>query len=131
MRSSVVFPDPDGPSRPMNSLSWICRLTRSSTVRCSKRLVKFFTAISKGDRSLWVWRFHGGACFEHCFKYECREGHHDKKRSHREGSDEVEIVVEHLDVERHGVGKPHDVPRHHGDCSKLTDGATIAKQNAV
>src|SRR5690349_21705031 len=41
MRSSVVLPQPEGPSSAKNSLSWMSRVRPSTAVKLPKRLVTF------------------------------------------------------------------------------------------
>ena len=45
--------------------------------------------------------------------------------------DEVVLVVEDLDVQRHGVGQAADMAGDHRDRAELAHGAGIAQQHAV
>jgi len=49
----------------------------------------------------------------------------------REGADIVVIVVEQLDVQRHGVGDAPDMSRHHRHRAELAQGARVAQQHTI
>ena len=54
-----------------------------------------------------------------------------KQRRDREGGDEVILVVEHLDMERHGVGLAADMARDDRDRAELAHRAGAAQDDAV
>ena len=54
-----------------------------------------------------------------------------KQRGDREGADEVVVVVEDLDVQRHRVGLAADVAGDHRDRAELAHRARVAQQHAV
>jgi hypothetical protein len=59
------------------------------------------------------------------------EREQSEQRRDRERGDEIVLVVEDLDVQRHGVGQPANVARHHGHGAELAHGARVAQQHAV
>src|SRR3954468_13227831 len=97
MRSSVVLPEPEGPSSATSSPEPISRFTRSSAVKARKRLEtscsEIFTA------SLLC-----GALFERRLGDQRHQREQRQERSDREGGGELILVVENLDMQRHGVG---------------------------
>src|SRR5882724_273319 len=59
------------------------------------------------------------------------QGQQRQQRGDGEGGDEVVLVVEDLDVQRHGVGLAADVAGDHGDGAELAHRARVAQQHAV
>ena len=62
---------------------------------------------------------------------ERREGQQGQQRRHRKCRDELVVVVENFDVQRHGVGESADVAGHHRYGAEFAHGAGVAKNHAV
>src|SRR5207244_1021228 len=90
MRSSVVLPDPDGPSSASSSPDSMSRLTLSRAVKAPKRLVTSCSAISM--TSLLC-----GAAFQHHFGDQRDQGQQRQQRGHGKRGHELVLVVEDLD----------------------------------
>src|ERR1700730_17238134 len=97
MRRSVVLPEPDGPSSAINSPELTSRLTLSRAVKAPNRLVTSCKAIFMG--SLLVPR----AAFQHHLGDQRDQSQQGQQRRHRERGHELVLVVENLDMQRHGV----------------------------
>src|SRR5580698_4512581 len=110
------------------SASWIAVSHQPSPVRAGsgRRAVNHCTRV----RSMTLAPPVAGALHERL--HEQRErGEQGEERGDRERADEVVLVVEDLDVQRHGVGEPADVPRDHRDRAELAHGARVAEHHAV
>src|SRR4051812_2968335 len=131
-RSSVVLPEPDGPSRARNSLSRACSDTSFSAgkrpncleiPRISRaRVSSVFAAGGK---------LPGVAPFEDGLEDKRDDPEAGENGCRRECADGVIVIVEHLDVKRQSVGQAADVAGDHGNRAELTHRARIAEQDAV
>src|SRR3569623_1233286 len=105
IRSSVVLPEPDGPSSASNSPACTSSLTLSSALNAPNCLTRLRTSIVTS-----------GVSFQSSFKdslgdqchprQQCQQGR-DRKRCR-----ELVLVVKNLDEQRHRVGLAADVARH-------------------
>src|SRR5215210_8051609 len=113
IRSSVVLPDPDGPR---SARSWPAR-TSSDTPRSAAVSPNSF-AIPATWMSMPVPSSMGGSSgesvavspLEEGLRCERDNGQESEERSDGEGRDEVVLIVENLNVERHGVGQARTCP---------------------
>src|SRR4051794_40253546 len=133
-RSSVVLPDPDGP-----------RSARSSPARTSSDTPRRAAvspnslAIPATRMSMPVPRSMGRSSGESIAVSPLEErlgcqgdnGQKSEERSDGEGRDEVVLIVENLNVERHGVGQAPHVSGDDRHGAELAHGAGIAQQDAV
>src|SRR5439155_13013504 len=69
--------------------------------------------------------------FENGLEDECGKRHQRQQRCNRERGGKVEIVIEHLDVQRHGGGEPDNVSRYDSDRTELADSAPVAQQQTI
>src|SRR6202012_4258270 len=97
MRSSVVLPDPDGPSSASNSPSPTLRSTLSSAVNAPNFFTMFFSSIGTQQRPLVQ------TPLENRFRHQRDQRQHGEQGSDRERRYELIFVVENLDQQRHGV----------------------------
>src|SRR5690606_29005935 len=108
-RSSVVLPEPDGPSSAISSPDLMSSETsrraakRSNSLRtlCSETSIVASMLGRCGDLVAI-------AVFENGFEQERHQRERRKQRRHGEGRDEIILVVEDFDLQRHGVGEPAD-----------------------
>src|ERR1700689_3242227 len=96
MRSSVVLPEPDGPSSASNSPERTSRLTPSSAAKSPKRLVTLTTEIFMSLLHQTV--------LENDFDDESHQRKQRQERRYGERGGELVAVVKRLDVQRHGIG---------------------------
>ncbi len=73
----------------------------------------------------------GRAAFEDHLGDERHQREQRQQRRHRECGSARIFVVEHLDVQRHGVGLPADVAGDDGHRAKFAHGAGVAEEHAV
>src|SRR3569623_37586 len=132
MRSKVVLPQPDGPSSATSSPVGMSRLISLRALNCPKRLLTLRMAMlmtvslsMRGAARIL------GAYFDDGLG---NQGHQRQQRQQRgdgESGDEVVFVIEHFNVQRHGIGEAADVARHHRYCSELAHRACVAEDHAV
>ena len=127
MRSSVVLPEPDGPSSATSCPRGISRSTASSAVNCPNRLV----IPRNGDAHAGNLRNFCGFPFDDALDHQRRERQERQQRSDGERRDELIIVVEHFDLQRHRIGQTADVTRNHRYRSELSHRARVAKNHAI
>src|SRR5205085_12476195 len=101
MRSSVVLPEPEGPSSASSSPLSTRRSTLSSAVKSPKRLTMFLTSM--------VTMMPFQTAFEHDLDHQRDQREHGQKRSDRKRRYELVFVVEDFNQQRHGVGLAADV----------------------
>src|SRR3982750_2178969 len=68
---------------------------------------------------------------ERGFEREGDEREKSKERGDGKGGDKVVVIVESLNLQRHGVGLAADVTGNDADRSKLAHRASVAQQHAV
>ena len=71
------------------------------------------------------------AVFEDGFEHQRHQRQRRQQRGHGEGGDEIVLVVEDFDMQRHGVGQAANVAGHHRHGAELAHGAGVAEQHAV
>src|SRR3954467_1095698 len=133
-RSSVVLPEPDGPRSARSSPA----RTSSDTPRSAAVSPNSF-AIPATRMSMPVPRSMGRSPGERVPVSPLEErlgcqgdnGQESEERSDGEGRDEVVLIVENLNVERHGVGQASHVSGDDRHGAELAHGAGIAQQDAV
>src|SRR5690554_4134722 len=133
IRSRVVLPDPDGPSRAVSSPSFRDRLTLSTATKSLNRLLTRSISILMGVSSLAVSR-RVLALIQPLDK--TLDGNGDQRqagqqRRNRKRCREHVLVVEHLNVQRHGVGLPPNAAGYHRHRTELTQGPGITENHAV
>src|SRR5690606_2616771 len=140
MRSKVVLPEPEGPSSAVSSPVLIARLTLSTATKSAKRLftcsiLMLISLISCSNTAHCV---HSGglmftlvAVFDIAFNYYGDQRQRGKQRRHGKGGSKHIFVVQHFDMQRHGVGFTADTARHHGHGAKLTHCTGITQHNTV
>src|ERR1700710_1953959 len=102
MRSSVVLPEPDGPSSASSSPLATLRSTSSSAANAPNRFTMFRTSITQ--EFLVQMPFENGLCQQR------DQRQHGEQRGDRESCHELIFVVEDLNQQRHGVGLAANVP---------------------
>ena len=135
MRSSVVFPEPDGPSSATSSPVGIFRVDVIERGKLSEFLVIFCASMLMGLLfSVPARRFRQLAPrspFDTVFTTSVTSASKRQQRRHRERGGELIFVVENLDVQRHGIGESADVAGNHRNRAKLAHRAGIAKNHAI
>ena len=132
MRSSVVLPEPEGPSNATSSPDGISRFTLSSAVNWPNFLVIFCAVMLMRllflDSAVLIPAqlaprspLHDRLC------HQGRQRQQGQQRCHGKCSRELVFVVQNFDVQRHGVGASANVARHHRNRTELPHGARIAK----
>src|ERR1700712_3711826 len=98
IRSSVVLPEPDGPSSASNSPWPTFRSTLSRAAKLPNFLTMFLTSM--------VTRFLSfvQTALENGLYDQCDQRQHCKQRRNRERRHELIFIIENFDQERHGVG---------------------------
>src|SRR5262249_53340280 len=111
MRSSVVLPEPEGPSSATKAPSATSRLMPFSAELVPNVLTIFsmVMVISMSGRGQRV----AVAPFEKRLGTERHQRQHGQQRGDGKGAHIIIFVVQHLDVQRHGVREAADMPRHH------------------
>src|SRR5438552_3497261 len=132
IRSSVVLPEPEGPSSATSSPVFTCRLTSESAVNAPKRLVMLRTSMLIRSPLLARLREIAARLPLHKILQDQRDqGEQRQERCHSEGPDEVILVVEDLDVQGHRVREPANVPGDDRDGAKLPHGPRVAQDDPV
>src|SRR6478609_3219547 len=119
MRSSVVLPDPDGPSSARSSPVSTVRVTSSTATKSAKRLSMLRSSMLMGP------------AFDELLETQRDEREHGQQRCAGERGGELVLVVEDLDVQREGVGRAADVTGHHGHGAELAHRPCVAENDAV
>src|SRR6185437_1434179 len=125
MRSSVVLPDPDGPSSAISSPCGTLRSTWSSAAKAPN----FFTILrtSMVTRSLSFVEMP----LENGLHHQGDQRQHGQQRSDRERRYELICVVEYFNQQRHGVGLAADVTGDDGHRAEFAHRTGVAKQHAI
>ena len=137
MRSSVVLPEPDGPSsatsRPGRHVEidvvqrgeFAEALGDSARCRCSCVLLRSIARCApRGE-------FAAGAIPAALLTTSVTRASSASSEATANAADEVVFVVQDLDVQRHGVGQAADVPGDHRHRAELAHRARVAEQHAV
>src|SRR3954453_9066470 len=122
MRSSVVLPEPDGPSSASSSPSLTLRSTPSRALKLPNFLTRFLTSMLTCVMSFVEVIFQNGLGDQRDQRQHCRQ------RGDRERRDELVFVVENLDQQRHGVGLAADMAGDDGDRAELANCERVAEQ---
>src|SRR5437879_2699390 len=133
-RSSVVLPEPDGPSSARNSLSLACRDTFFSAGNRPNVLeMPLISSDRREGASVSAVRreFTGMSPFKGGLEDQGDEPERGQEAGRGKGADEVIVIVEHLDVKRERGRKPTDVAGNDRDGAELAHGASVAQQHAV
>src|ERR1041385_776074 len=133
MRSRVVFPEPDGPTRARKQPFGAAKVTPLSA---GKRPKRFATDSTTSDmkRSLMLMHRCDFVCvvpFKDCLNDKGDECEHGKKRCHSESGNKLIVVVKNLDLKWHGVCETANVSAHNRNGTELAHCARIAQQHAV
>ncbi len=136
MRSSVVLPQPEGPSSATSSPEGNVQadvVQRGEAAEALRDVADFDAhdgcSLRKFRRCL--------ACspprlpLDQTLEHQRHQRQASEQRGHGEGGREVVLVVENLDVQRHGVGLAADVPGHDRHRAELAHGAGVAQDHAV
>src|SRR3954470_10008362 len=123
IRSSVVLPEPEGPSSASNSPCATLRSTLSSAVKLPNFLTMFLTSMVTWPVP-WFLSF-VEAALENGLHDQRDQRQHRQQRRNRERRYELIFIVEDLDQERHRVGLAADMARHHGHRTELAHGTRI------
>ena len=136
MRSSVVLPEPDGPS---SAISFTRRDVEVEVVAVRRSAPKRPVEIADFE---WTWGLmlafadrRASAPFDTLllayFSTSVTSASSASSDADREGRDELVFVVEDLDVQRHRVGLAADVTRDHAHRAELAHRPGVAEQHAV
>src|ERR1700686_3825647 len=125
IRSSVVLPEPEGPSRASNSPSPTFRSTLSRAVKAPNFFTMFLTSIVTWNVPFVQTPLENG------FHHQRDQRQHRQQRSDRERRHELIFIVENFDQERHGVGLAADMAGYHRHRAELAHRARIAQQYAI
>src|SRR3569833_2231764 len=121
IRSSVVLPEPEGPSSASNSPSLTLRSTPSRAAKPPNFLTRFLTSMVICGVSLVQMTFQNGLGDQR------DQGQHRQQRGNREGGDELVLVVENLDQQWHRVGLAADMAGDDRDRAALAHCAGVAE----
>src|SRR5215510_13760313 len=102
IRSSVVLPDPDGPSNASSCPLGTSRVTSSRARNRSNRLLTLRTVMLMG--LLRFGELSPGPPFEGGLDEQGDEGEQREQRRHRERPGHVVLLEQLLDAQRHRVG---------------------------
>src|SRR5438105_655149 len=69
--------------------------------------------------------------FERSLEAEGNKSEEGEERSNGEGADKVVVIIECLNLQRHGVGFAADVTGNDADCSKLPHRSGVAQKHAI
>src|SRR5690606_8338520 len=125
-RSSVVLPEPEGPSRAISSPERISSETSWSAGKVSNSLRTLVTRTCMGSilsMSAGGGEFGAVAHFKERLQRQRHQRKAGQQRGDREGAGGVVVVVKDLDMQGHGVGLAPDVARHHGNGAEFAHGA--------
>src|SRR3954452_3606494 len=125
IRSSVVLPEPDGPSSASNSPLPTFRSTLSSAVNAPNFLTMFLTSMVTRGLSFVQ------TPFEHGLHDQRDQRQHREQRCNRKRRYELILIVENLNQQRHGVGLAADMARYDRHRAELAHGARVAQQYAI
>src|SRR6185295_1479687 len=125
IRSSVVLPEPDGPSNASSSPLATLRSTPSSAANDPNLFTMFLTSIATRDLSFVKMPFENGLCHQR------DQRQHRQQRRDRERGNELIFIVENLDQQRHGVGLAANVPGYHRHRAEFAHRARVAQQYAI
>src|SRR5262249_39991778 len=131
--SKVVLPEPEGPSSARSSPERISSETPCSAGNRSNALTTstMRRSIGSSRAALASGKLGAVAPFQQRFHGKCEERKHGKQRSDRKGGGEGVLIIEDLDLERHGVGQAAYMARHHRYRTELSHRPCIAQQHAV
>ena len=127
IRSSVVLPEPDGPSSATSRPRGISRSTSSSAVKLPNRLVMSRTVMLMGVTSETFPARHSTTLLT----TNVASAKQRQQRSDGERRDELIIVVKHFDLQRHRIGQAADVARNDRHRAELAHRARVAENHAV
>src|SRR5690242_12478852 len=136
MRSSVVLPEPEGPSSARSSPGRTSSVTPSSAIVFPKRLLRPAMTIDTGPSRPGL----NGASmaellsetpFEQAPDAERHEREEGQQRGDSKRADGIVILIEREHLERHGHGEAADLTRYHRDGTELSHRARIAQQHAI
>ena len=137
MRSSVVLPEPEGPS----SATQFARPISSETPRRAgvavEVLGRFCTVADRHGHGVPPLsgaaggELAGVAPFEQRFETSVTRASPASSDGDREGGDEIILVVENFDLQRHGVGQAANMAGDDRHRAEFAHGAGIAEQHAV
>src|SRR5579859_1772464 len=143
-RSSVVLPEPEGPSSARNSLSRACSETSFSAGNRPNDLETPLISSDSGEapfaaaplaekRSVSAvgCEFSGMSPFESGLEDQGDEPEGGQETGRREGADEVIVIVKHLDMKRERSCQAADVAGDDGDGAEFAHGARVAQKDAV
>src|SRR4051812_32029239 len=134
MRRSVVLPDPDGPSRASSSPARTSTETPRSAAVSPNSFAMPATRISMpvpGSMGRSPGERVAVSPLQERLGCKRDDGQESEERSDGKSRDEVVLIVENLNVKRHGVGHPADVSGDDRHRAELAHGAGIAEQNTV
>ena len=133
MRSSVVLPEPDGPSSATSSPDLIVEIdARASAAKAPKLLV---TLLRRRDlhraRPSLLDSLGRSAIRAATLAISVTSASSASSEATANGADELVFVVENLDMQRHRVGLAADMAGNHRDRAEFAHRARIAQQHAV
>src|SRR4051794_23245467 len=106
IRSSVVFPEPEGPSSASNSPLATLRSRSSSAVNAPNLFTMFLSSIATRNLSFVEMPLEDGLGDER------NQRQHGKQRRDRERRHKLIFIIEDFDQQRHGVCLATDVSRY-------------------
>src|SRR4029077_10750547 len=127
-RSSVVFPDPDGPSKETNAPCGAVKLTPFKAPNSPKFLTNESTISDMASSLMMV---HGGdfvriAPFQNGFDDQRHERQQRQERGHGKRPDILIVFVERLDMERHSIRHAANAARDDRHRAELAHRARVA-----
>src|ERR1700689_5426765 len=108
-RSKVVLPEPEGPSSASNSPGCTDKFTPSSATVSPKRLFRFLISMPLMSGRAGRTDFALVAPFEQPLYHQGDQGEQRQERCEREGRDDIVVLVQRFDLQRHGHGGAADM----------------------
>src|SRR5437868_2530589 len=125
IRSSVVLPEPDGPSSASNSPLATFSSTSSSAVKAPNRFTIFLISIATQNLSFVKLPFEEG------FRDQRDQRQHGQQRGDRKRRHKLIFIIEDFNEQRHGVGLAADVSRYHRNRAEFAHRPRVAQQHAI
>ena len=128
MRSSVVLPEPDGPSSATNRPRGISRSTASRAAKCPNFFVIWRTVMLMRPSPSTLY---ARATRRRLLSTNVASASSASSDATANAGTKQVIVIENFDLQRHGIRQPADVTRDDRHRAELAHGARVAEDDAV
>src|SRR5690606_30531709 len=131
MRSRVVLPQPDGPSKATSSPLWMSRLMSFSARKAPNCLWTLRISMLTGLFLRAAVALAVDSRFAPLLEQQNDQGQGQQQAGHAERRDVVVFVVENFDMQRQGIGHPADMPGHHRHGAELAHRTRGTEYHAI